>query len=188
MIPHLVTPATESVLSLQEVKDHCRVDGEADDLVLTGLLAAATEQAEIDFDRALMRKTYRLDLPRFYPCIGLPWPPLSSVQFIKYYDFDNALQTLDEDVYAVDFGVEPSQVRAAYNQTWPTTYRRHDAVQITYDVGYETAEEVPQLQKQAVLLLIGHWFENREAVSADGVKEVPLAYQSIVQACRVHRW
>jgi uncharacterized phiE125 gp8 family phage protein len=185
MRAQLITPATESVLSLQ---DHLRVDGDDDDLVLASFLAAAEDYVEKDLDRAMMRKTYRLDCKRFYPCIGLPWSPLSSVQFIKYYDSSNALQTLASSVYDVNITVEPAQVQLAYNQTWPTTYARPNAVQITYDVGYETAEEVPQLQKQAVLLLIGAWFENREAISTDGPKPVPLAYDSIIQACRVYRF
>jgi uncharacterized phiE125 gp8 family phage protein len=188
MRAQLITPSTVSVLTLQEVKDHLRVDAEQDDPVLTSLLVAAEDYVEKALDRALMQKTYRLDCPHFFPCVGLPWSPLSEVESIEYYDSSNDLQTLDDAVYDVDFTVEPAQIRLAYQQSWPTTYCRPDAVQITYVVGYETTAEVPQLQKQAVLLLIGAWFENREALSTGGPKEVPLAFDAIIQSCRVYRW
>ena len=43
--------------------------------------------------------------------------------------------------------------------------------------------------KQALHLLIGHWYENREAVRAEGAAmEVPLAYESIVNRFRVGRF
>ena len=38
---------------------------------------------------------------------------------------------------------------------------------ITFKAGHPTADEVPQPLKQAMLLLAGHWYQNREATMSD---------------------
>lgn len=40
--------------------------------------------------------------------------------------------------------------------------------------------QVPQLVKQAILLIVGHWYENREAAGPLTIKTIPLAVESIV--------
>ena len=40
--------------------------------------------------------------------------------------------------------------------------------------------DVPQLLKQAVLLVVGHLYENREAATDRTITEVPMAVQRIV--------
>jgi len=41
-------------------------------------------------------------------------------------------------------------------------------VKVNYVAGYGAATAVPQTIKQAMLMLIAHWFENREAVGTVG--------------------
>ncbi len=69
------------------------------------------------------------------------------------------------------------------NSAWsplsmPTRYR------VTYDAGYSASGDVwaaPEDIKQAVLLLVGHWFENREGVTiAHIATELPLAVAALI--------
>jgi hypothetical protein len=39
--------------------------------------------------------------------------------------------------------------------------------------------------KPAVLLLVGHWFENREAVSSVNLSEVPVAAYPLIASLRL---
>ena len=60
-------------------------------------------------------------------------------------------------------------------------------VTVTYTAGYAAGEE-PQSLIQAMLLLVGHFYANREAVTLGGTssapQEVPLAVESL---CNQHR-
>lgn len=48
------------------------------------------------------------------------------------------------------------------------------------DVPTDDMGQIPQLIKQAILLIVGHWFENREAAGPLTIKTIPLAVESIV--------
>ncbi|NIP96559.1 MAG: phage gp6-like head-tail connector protein, partial [Akkermansiaceae bacterium] len=47
---------------------------------------------------------------------------------------------------------------------------------------------VPETTRQAIRLLVGHWYENREAISTSGAvpKEVPLGVQALLWLERVN--
>lgn len=48
-----------------------------------------------------------------------------------------------------------------------------------------TADEMPFMEKCACLLMIGHWYENRSAVSAEkDMREIPLGVKDILNLRR----
>ena len=126
--------------------------------------------------------------------------PGSSV--ITYIDLNGNQQTLREGTdYFSNAYSEPSQLVPQTNTFWPwTQYNNPTAVTITYDAqsGDETAIQaqihgspavseitarqaaVPGWAKLAIMMLVGHWYENRLAVSELNLKEVPLGIKNIV--------
>ncbi|RGP37697.1 head-tail connector protein [Pseudotabrizicola alkalilacus] len=52
--------------------------------------------------------------------------------------------------------------------------------------GAPVPDPAPPALEQAVRMLIGHWYENREGTSADGVRPVPFGFDELVQSYR--RW
>ena len=66
--------------------------------------------------------------------------------------------------------------------TLPTLGDDANPVLVTYVAGYgAAASAVPQRAKQAILLLVGHWYRQREAVGrAEG--EVALAYRRLIRS------
>ncbi len=64
------------------------------------------------------------------------------------------------------------------------------AVAITFKAGYETkpgppaTSTVPDPLKVAILLLVGHWYQHREAVSAAGMAPLPFAVEALVAPYR----
>lgn len=98
--------------------------------------------------------------------IYLPFPPLQTVDSIKYYDsVTQALTTLDPSQYIVDNVSEPARITPAYGVTWPSTLNRINAVQVTFTCGYGAASDVPQGIKNWMLVRIGTLWENREEVA-----------------------
>jgi len=83
----VITSPTSEPLTLEEAKLHLKVETDADDSLITSLITAARETAEIFTGRALASQVleYILDgFPSESETICLPRPPLEEVESIKY--------------------------------------------------------------------------------------------------------
>jgi uncharacterized phiE125 gp8 family phage protein len=182
-----VAPANVFV-SLDEVKAHCRVDFDDDDAMLSALTQAATDfldgWAGI-LGRCLISQTWRVDVYDWVGDIRMPFPDVQSVT-VKYFDADNAEQTVSSSLYELLEDHRGSFVRFLDAFTEPAIYDdRSDAIQITLVAGYgDNISDVPQAIRQAALLLIGHWYESREAGSVKAIKEVPMAVDALTKIYR----
>lgn len=195
------TTATGEPVTLSEAKLHLKVDVPDDDDLITEQITSSRQQYEFDTGRTMMNTTFRLDLDEFpnptrrtaYSDLDgnlrLPGAPLSSVTSITYTDTDGVTQTVATTVYAVDTASEPGRVSLKFNQVWPTPRDIENAVSVTFVAGYGTAaSSVPRVHKTGIKLLLGNWYESREAVAVSiggNIVEIPLAYQKIVWGQRV---
>jgi len=158
-----------------------RVDLTDDDTLITALIKAARVRLEMDAGIALINQTLEMTLdcfPQNGGPIKLKRPPLSSVASIKYIDSDGDEQTWDSSKYRVDTASKPSRITPAADESYPVTQFVTGAVIIRYVAGYGAASTaVPQDLIQAILMLIGHWYENREDVVIGTITaSVPKAY------------
>lgn len=178
-----VDPASEPV-SLANAKLHARVTTTDDDDLITWLIVTAREAAEAHTKRQLMSATYTLtgdDFPSS-DTIYVPRPPLQSVSSIVYYDSNGDQQTWGGANYQVDSTSEPGRIVLASGISWPNVETdKVNAVTITFTAGYADADSVPETIKQAMLLLIGHWYEHREEVLVGVVPtELPVAAKHLL--------
>lgn len=68
-------------------------------------------------------------------------------------------------------------------------WTRRKLYETNADPGFDTDEDRLLLDddvRTAMLLLIGHWFANREAVTANSASEVPLAVEALLQPYRIY--
>lgn len=189
-----VEPSVEPV-SLAEAKAHLRVDVTDDDTLITAMIQAAREYIEDATGRALINQTWRLSLNAWpeVDYIELPRPPLASVTSVAYTGSDGTAYTFSTGYYDVDTDSEPGRVALEYGDDWPsTTLAAVNPIQITYVAGYgATSASVPEFLRQAILLLLGHWYENREGVIVgQGYTplSVPFSVQSLVLLNKVNFW
>jgi uncharacterized phiE125 gp8 family phage protein len=177
-------PASEPV-TLVEAKLHCRVDHTDDDNLINGLISAAT--GHLDgwsgiLGRCLITQSWRQDYDAFADTLRLPLGPAASITSITYYDGDNTQQTLATSVYGLFVDDAGPYVRLKPDQDWPGTYDRPDAVSVTWVCGAATV--LPAI-KAAILLLIGHWYANREAVNVGNItSELPIAVDALLRPYR----
>ncbi len=68
--------------------------------------------------------------------------------------------------------------------TWPATMDGINAVSIQYVAGFDTLPAEYEDLKHAIMLLIGAWYYQREAVSEKPMQEVPLAVDALIQPYR----
>lgn len=186
----LVTGPSQTVVSLAEAKAHLSMESEtAWDSLITGLIAAA--QQHLDgrdgvLNRCLSPQTWELVEDGFpmSAAVRLPLPPLRSVASVRYYDAEGVLQTLSASAYTVDTVSQPGWIALNAGESWPDTADMINAVIVRFEAGYDT---IPQPVKHAALLLIGHWFANRESVLAGGTSAIvlPMAVDALIAPYRV---
>lgn len=169
---------TEEPLLLDDVKAHLKVEVTADDTLITALIQAAREEAEQYLNLKLITQTVTEKLSCFPTyaddnMILLSAAPVVSVGSVKYQDEEDTQQTLSTDIYGLDNFDLTHNIYLKNNQSWPTVLDEKNAVELIYVVGYGGADDVPQLIKQAMLLMIGYWYENR----TDKVRKMPTQAQ-----------
>lgn len=100
--------------------------------------------------------------------IELPVPPLISVESITYIDEVGQTQTLDPSTYRVDPYSTPGRIIPL--QDWPKLGTNYSGITILFTAGYST---VPASVKNAMKLIIGSLYENRESVAQGQLFEIP---------------
>lgn len=164
------------MVSTSEAKDHLHVTLDDDDTYIAGLVKAARKWCEHYTRRSFYTQTRKLYLERFpslSDCSGpyyegsilLPYGPrLTSVSVsIAYDDTNGDSQTLSTDNYRVTTADDPARIEPSYGNVWPSTRSQSEAVIVTYGTGYGVASACPEPIKQAILLLVGSMYENRES-------------------------
>lgn len=181
-------PPAEAAVSLADVKRHLSIelDDTNDDELLATLLTAATELAEADHGQAYIERALELGLDAWPDELRLPSPPLKAGSVvIKYDDEAGVEQTLDPTAYTVDAASRPARVRPV--EAWPATASTPGAIRVAYVAGYgTTAAAVPVRIRQAILLLVGDLYLNREdTVLNTNVARVSLTADRLLAPDRV---
>ncbi len=161
----------------------------SDDSLLTALIQAAREYAEGYQNRALCTQTWELVLDD-WPSddyLEIPLPPLQSITDIKYKDTSGVESTLAATNYITDIDSFLGRVVLAYGCSWPSVdLYPAGGIRIKFVAGYGLAADVPQTTKQALLLLIGFWYANRESVNIGNIiSELPFSVKALLGMNRV---
>ncbi|HEV2557956.1 MAG TPA: head-tail connector protein [Microvirga sp.] len=194
-----VTTAAPAV-TLPEVKLALGIEHGDKDADLERLVAVASERVSRRIGRALRPQTFdyrfKTDRTTSWPwwatrSIRLPYPPLISVDQVTYRDTVGATQTLQPSSYVADpIGDEwEASVRMADGATWPIQpYCERITVRFTagYPDGPNGEITVPQPIRQAIMLLVGHYFANREAVSDKPMAALPMAVDDLCNDFRIY--
>lgn len=156
----VVTPPA-SLVELDLVKKHLRVDGVAEDVLITLYVAAAC--GHIDgpgayLGRSIGVQVLELTLERFPVCgrIALPFGPVISVESVTVIGVDGVEHDLAEDDYRLVDGVLLPPVDAAF-----PVVAAGERVRVRWRAGYAAT---PPAVAAAVLLMSGDLYRNRETV------------------------
>lgn len=171
-------------VGLDQARAQCSLgDNTFHDPLLVNLITAARAQVEQDTGLVAYTGTFTYKMT--------DWPygdvfalddvrPVTSITSIAYLDTDGASQTLATTVYQLETAAVKQFVRLKYSQNWPAIRGDINGITVTFVAGHASVAAIPQRFKQACLLLINHWFENRGVMGSNA--ELPLAYSALVNA------
>ena len=179
--PKISIEPTVEPISLVEAKSQIRVDISDDDTLISSYIKASRIDCEDFLNRQMITATWELYLDFFPSIIYLPRPPLQSVSSIKYYDSDDILQTISSSDYIVDTKSFQGRIVEASSYSWPSTYDKPNAVIVTFVCGYgDEGSDVPETFRQAIRLLVGHYYENREETQIIQMRELPAGVSRLL--------
>ncbi len=185
--PEVTVAPTFEPVSLGEGRGHLRLgDDTSEDALVYSYLMAARGHLEVVTGVRFATQTVKFRADGFRATeFELARPPLQSVTQIQYVDTDGTTQALPTSVYAVyPYGLSP-MIALKPGQSWPSTRAQPDAVTITAVVGY-AQNALPDPLRQAILLLLGDWYRDRENTNIGNiVNELPNAVRSLIASFRV---
>ena len=179
--------ADTDYISLAETKTHLRVTSSADDSYITGLISMARDACEMYVGYSIRKAAMK------YAFSGFTGPNVSvdtlnpygliegnilrlytrvlSVQAIKYVDTNNAVQTatdwIDAPVKFGQFGrsiVFESTPGNLTDDTVRMIVELTEGFELASATGVNESAKFPASIKHAALLLIGQYYDNRQAV------------------------
>ncbi len=169
-----ITAPAATPITLEEAKAQLRVDHEDEDLLIHHYIDAAT--AWLDgpagiLGRCLVTLSLQMDLDSVTGPLLLPFP---DSEFDSAVFPDAAGSDLD---YRIDRRDQRLLVQPFAGFGRPAA--------ITFTAGYGAPADVPAAIRQAMLLLIAHWYEHREAVSLGASPSaLPMAVDALLAPYR----
>jgi uncharacterized phiE125 gp8 family phage protein len=182
-----VEPAAEPVTPA-EARAHLRIDGTAEDDLLSGLIRAARQEVEQATGTALIEQGWRLVLDRWpaHDTAPLKIHPLREVRSVTLYGSEGEASVLAPETFQVDALSRPARI---HFDTAPPALRAMNGVEIDFSAGFgESGTDVPDLLKRAILLLVAHWYEFRVGFGpADQPVSYPAGYDRLIAGYRAGR-
>lgn len=174
----LITAATVEPVTLAEAKTQLRELSDDHDPLITSLICAARDYVERQTGLQLLQATWKLTLPDFPRkkggVIELRKPPVKSVSEIAYVDTAGDAQTVNASNYLLDISGKTGCLYPVENYFWPVTRHPFGAVEITFVSGESTADDLPEIVRQLVLMLVEQWFDQPQMVGQPTIGITPL--------------
>jgi uncharacterized phiE125 gp8 family phage protein len=185
------TAPAAAPISVAEAKAHMRVDVSDDDTLIGSLIETAVAQLD-GYDgtlggRAMVTQSWTISTRyALENRIYLPVAPVQSVTSISYYDGNDANQTATVSDYYLHNFEDVAWLYPKSGKSWPSVYDRPDAFRVEFVTGYGAASAVPDDIKTALLLMVAHWYANREPVLTGTISsELPFGIDHIIAKYRL---
>jgi uncharacterized phiE125 gp8 family phage protein len=208
MTPKVIVGPGDEPISIEEARAHLEAQpyfdtdvDTIDDTMIEGWLAAGREYCEDFLGLSLSTRTLEIALDAFPAsrgCSGqvardavaveLPLGPVREV--LDIYWGNDSDDRLSEDAFALDTYRTPNRV-APVAAPWPTVTAATNAIKIRYLAGYgvdsDGGEPLPKVIRAAILLVLGHLYENRSENTEAALASLPLGVEALLRPRRIRK-
>lgn len=194
LTPVIASPAPEELLTLEQVRAHLKIDTDTsgsppthpDDDLITALITVARESVESYLDGfKLVNRNYEAVFDAFASAMSLQAWPVHEIVSVTYVDQEGVTQTLDDEVYSLDNYGRPAMLHLAWGKSWPAARPVPNSVKVTFSAGNDSQAPCPKAIEQAMLLMIGHLYENRQDETVTQRYELPFGVKALLQPYRL---
>jgi uncharacterized phiE125 gp8 family phage protein len=177
---------SDELVSVSEAKQNMKVENDdSENALIAGLIRSARAYVEDEsgyvFVRRQFNEEYDVDPRGFIP---LDRRPVVIVDEIEYTDDAYATQTITDSFLVLERGrgrVYPTPGTTAFPTIAPNS-----KFLVRYTAGYaegSTHNDV-ELARQAILMLVAHWYAMRETASDKVTNEVPFGVRHLINRFR----
>lgn len=167
-------------LDLDLIKEHLVVGHHDDDSLISAYWESAIGYCEGICSTQLISRGRTGLFPAFSESMSLG-KRVTSVELVTYIDATAEPQTLDPTLYGLEYRGPDYFLVPAAGETWPAGA---NYVTVSYTAG---DVDPPAPVEQAVLLVIGHLYQNRETTANVAMHEVPHSVEALLRPY-AERW
>lgn len=175
------------ISTVDRVRHNSRISDKYDDQWIVDALASATDYCERALECCVARSNWRLTLDHFPASnapIAIPLWPIHQITAIAYTNVNGTNTTFNVIDIVQPVGLGRYLLQPKFGINWPEA-QSPNGVRIEFSAGFEDLAAVPSTIQRAALMLISHWYENREAVLIGQTsKEIELGFNSMVEMVR----
>ena len=181
----LAGPELEPI-TLDDAKQFLRVEHDDDDDLIASLIAGARIHIETQTRRALITQNWRLtrDTWPATGCVALLPVPVQTLDAVRVHELDGTSFAPDLSKFTLDKGDAPARLGfihgAPPEPRWPVA-----GIEIDITCGYGDPEDVPEPLRQAIRMLVAHWYENRGIIGENHFVPLPQSAAALIASYRV---
>ena len=181
----LTSGPTVEPITLAEAKAHLRVDQTAEDALIASLIITSRLHIETALGLALITQSWSYFLDRWpKSCeIVLPLRPVQTINAVRIYSDNTTYVTLPGGAFSLDGTGLPARAVRAATVVPVNPLRATGGIEFALTAGYgPAASSVPAPIRQALLLLVAHWYEHRDPIEI-GMPEtrIPAVVSDLLQ-------
>ena len=186
------TKPTLKLVTVTECKNFLRVDFTDDDNYISDLIDMAIETIENYCNISIYEQTLVQQCDLWEETFNLLRSPIQNsgdltVEHIKYYDENDVQRVWDASNYNVDTNMSPARIYLKDDSdSYPTIATRIFPIEVKYKSGTDAVNSAPKILKQACLLIIGHFYENRQPyIVGRSVSEIPMTVKYLLDKHKI---
>ena len=172
----VLDPPADLVVSVDEVKEQARLMlpnetdpfAGAENSLIERQIRSAIDELDAPqgwLGRSLVTRELRLLLD-FQPAriLRIPCPPVQTVDAAQYRDHDGVWQDINLNDFLFDLDADEAYMWPKPGETWPVAARMPGRFRIDYTAGYGDPDDVPQVIRDALLIMAATKYRDRESV------------------------
>lgn len=180
----LASAVTEP-LSLADAKKYARVEHDNDDALVTTFIPTAREYCEKFTKLRYVQHKFKLTYDFGELCNPLKLETRSEISSVDAFDFFDP-DDVQTAIAASNFRIQNNKLVLDSDFFNGLSVRQFGSFELSYTV---KAPIIKQSVKDAMGMLITHWYENREAIlisDENVVNELPAGVKSLLASDKVH--
>jgi len=185
----VLVESTENPVTVEEVKEFARIDGNDEDLFIENVINAVTKLVENYLNRSLVIKTMQMITDEINSKeIEIPYSPLQSVLSVNLIDEENNIIEIDKNNYYVITESIPGRLVFKRTINIYNNLRDYAGYKIIFECGYGDKTKVPKQIKLAIMQWVTMIYENRSMTGNELMKsDIPDEILKILKQFRVLR-